>query len=301
MSSPSAEVRSFAVTIPAGTPLPATFTEDIFFPARVVNGVHWKVPPGAMGLMGWRLTMSGGNAVIPTGGGWIIADGESDTWLLYDQPDSGFWELTGYNSDIYDHTVYVDFLLGLVGENVSSPVLISVPPGAVTVPAAGQGITVPVFSVPPSTTPPPASVPPVSTPAPYSVPVFSAPPPVSVPAPVSVPVISVPVFSVPPPVSIPVISVPVISVPPPVSIPVVTVAQPVFTTTPPPPPVLVTIPVTYGKSANDALAMIRAAGFTATTSPLRNSAYTYISHGSSPEGGHQAPAGSHVVVNVIRT
>lgn len=298
MSTPAVEVRSFAVTIPAGTPVTAPYTQDIFFPARIVTGIHWKVPPGPSALMGWRLTMSGGNAVIPTGGGWIIADDEDATWPLADQPDSGAWELTGYNTDIYQHTVYVDFFLDLVGQAVSSPQLISIPAstgGAPVTTPAGITAPPPVSAV---STAAPVSVPAFSVPVPVSVPVFSVPPPVSVPAPVSVPVISVPVFSVPPPVSIPRISVPPVSVPPPVSIPVITAVQPVFITTPAPAAQLVVIPVTFGKSANDALAMIRAAGFTATTNPLRNPADTYTSIGSSPEGGHTAPRGSHVVLNV---
>lgn len=107
------EIRSFKVTIPAGTAAAAPVTTDVSFPPRVVSAVHWKVPPGPSGLMGWRLTMSGGNAVIPTGGGWVITDNDSDTWPLAGQPDSGAWEITGYNTDIYDHSVYVDFLLEL--------------------------------------------------------------------------------------------------------------------------------------------------------------------------------------------
>lgn len=65
--------------------------------------------------MGWRLSMSGGVAVIPTGGGWIITDSDSDTWNLTSQPDSGAWEVTGYNTDLYDHSVYLDFGLVMPG------------------------------------------------------------------------------------------------------------------------------------------------------------------------------------------
>ena len=85
MSTPAVEIRSFAVTIPTGTTQSAPYTQDIFFPARIVTGVHWKVPRGPSGLMGWQLTMSGGNAVIPAGGGWIITDDDSDTWPLTGQ------------------------------------------------------------------------------------------------------------------------------------------------------------------------------------------------------------------------
>lgn len=109
----AAEIRASAVTIPAGTPQAAPVTVDVSFPPRLVQAVHWQVPPGPSGLMGWRLTMSGGVPVIPYGGGWIIADDRSDTWPVTGMPDSGAWEVTGYNTDIYDHTVYLEFLLAL--------------------------------------------------------------------------------------------------------------------------------------------------------------------------------------------
>lgn len=117
MTTPAAgavEIRTFQVTIPAGTAQSAPQTTDVPFPSRIVQAVTWKVPPGPSGLMGWRLTMSGGNAVLPTGGGWVVADDQTDTWPLADQPDSGAWEVTGYNTDVYDHTVYLTFLLATV-------------------------------------------------------------------------------------------------------------------------------------------------------------------------------------------
>jgi hypothetical protein len=60
----------------------------------------------------------------------------------------------------------------------------------------------------------------------------------------------------------------------------------------------VTVPVTFGMSASAALAAVRKAGFTATTSPLRNPKNTYISTGSKPEGGTKASKGSKVVIGV---
>lgn len=119
------------MTIPAGTPLLSPVTSDVSFPTRVVTGVHWKVPPGPSGLMGWRLSMSGGIAVIPTGGGWVVTDDDSDTWPLTGQPDSGGWQLTGYNTDVYDHAVYLDFLLDLVPAAAAPAV------AAAAVPVAG--------------------------------------------------------------------------------------------------------------------------------------------------------------------
>lgn len=114
MTTPAVEVRSFAVTIPAGTPVASPATTEINFPPRTVVAVDWQVPPGPSGLMGWRLAMSEGTAVLPTGGGWIIADNVEKTWSVQGQPNSGAWELTGYNTDIYPHTVYLNFLLDVV-------------------------------------------------------------------------------------------------------------------------------------------------------------------------------------------
>jgi len=264
VSTPAVEIRSFAVTIPSGTLESAPYTEDIFFPARIVTGVHWKVPRGPSGLMGWRLTMSGGNAVIPAGGGWIITDDDSDTWPLTGQPDSGAWELTGYNLGSYDHTVYLTFLLDLVGQTITNPALVTVASGVVTTPVSTL-VSVPYSSAAPYSTTVlySASVPavsvPYSIPGPVSVPAVSIPAPVSVPAPVTVPVVSVPPpvsvppVPVPPPVSVPPVSVPPVSVPPPI-----TAIQPSFTD--------VVVPNVVGMRRIDAGPVIRQAGLTVSFS-----------------------------------
>ncbi len=112
---PAREARVFQVTIPAGTPLAAPVTIGVSFPPMTVQAVRWRIPPGPSGLMGWRLTMAGGQVLPANSGAWIIADNDADTWELYGQPDSGAWRVTGYNTDIYDHTVYLTFLLDMAG------------------------------------------------------------------------------------------------------------------------------------------------------------------------------------------
>lgn len=143
MTTPVAEIRSFTVTIPAGTALDAPVTSLITFPPRLVEGVHWKVPPGPSGLMGWRLTMSGGQPVLPAGGGWIIADDESAQWALTDQPDSGDWEVTGYNTDIYDHSVYLDLLLNPIP--VAAPVTTLLSSASLSAPASSSALAIPAL------------------------------------------------------------------------------------------------------------------------------------------------------------
>lgn len=105
------EIRRFALTIPAGTPITAPVTLPVVFPPRTVVQIDWEVPPGPSGLMGWSLTV-GGQSVIPrNAGAFIVTDGRKDSWPLENFPDQGQWQLTGYNTDIYPHTVYLDFLL----------------------------------------------------------------------------------------------------------------------------------------------------------------------------------------------
>lgn len=136
------EIRTRTVTIPAGTPITAPVTTDISFPPRIVTAIYWKVPPGPSGLMGWALTIAG-NPVIPRDGGtYIIADGESDTWQLEDYPDQGIWQVTGYNTDIYPHSIYLTFLLDQLTQGLALPQ--QIPNSALSSAApAASGLAVP--------------------------------------------------------------------------------------------------------------------------------------------------------------
>lgn len=97
--------------------------------------------------MGWALT-SAGTPVIPIqAGAYIVTDNQSATWQLEGYLDSGNWQVTAYNTGLYDHTVYLTFLLDLPGM-VAPPAL---PPTGSGVGVIGTGGTV---------TPPPASGPP---------------------------------------------------------------------------------------------------------------------------------------------
>lgn len=61
--------------------------------------------------MGWALTIAGAPVIPRNAGAFIITDGRTQSWPLEDFPDQGQWQVTGYNTDIYDHAVYLDFLL----------------------------------------------------------------------------------------------------------------------------------------------------------------------------------------------
>lgn len=131
------EWREFAVTIPAGTLKSAPLVTDVSFPARTVLSVSWRVPPGPSGLMGWALT-SAGTPVIPIQPDtYIVTDDQAGTWPLAGFLDSGNWQVTAYNTGLYDHVVYLTFEL-----DVSAAAVIPVlPPPSSGVGVVGSGGT----------------------------------------------------------------------------------------------------------------------------------------------------------------
>jgi hypothetical protein len=108
------EVWDFAVTIPAGTPITAPVTVATAFPPRTVTEIHWRVPRGSLGVMGWRITSAKAQIIPRQAGGWMIHDGQSGVWPLENMPDSGAWEVTGYNTGTQPHTVYVTYLARVI-------------------------------------------------------------------------------------------------------------------------------------------------------------------------------------------
>lgn len=109
------EVRNFAVTIPAATLVSSPYLADLTMPARIVQAVRVRVPPGPAGLVGWALGAAG-ERVLPWGADeWIVADDEVIEWPLEGQIESGAWQLQGYNLGVYDHTIYVTFLTDPLG------------------------------------------------------------------------------------------------------------------------------------------------------------------------------------------
>jgi hypothetical protein len=104
------DVYHFTVTIPTGSTAAAPAKVEIPLPVRVVDRIDWKVPPGPMGTMSFLISM-GGVPVLPSHGqfAYVTTDGKDGFWELEDYPDSGGWEVTGYNTGGYSHTVLLTF------------------------------------------------------------------------------------------------------------------------------------------------------------------------------------------------
>lgn len=109
-------VTSVIATIPAGTHFPSTATIDMTIPEGYVQSIRWRVPPGPRGNMGWYLAMGGVQVLPAATGNVIVADNEYDEWQLDDLPDSGSWQLIGYNNGVYDHSVYLEFITNPIAQ-----------------------------------------------------------------------------------------------------------------------------------------------------------------------------------------
>lgn len=110
----AAEIQHFTATVPAGTPKLTPVTVAIAMPPRIVLSVDWRVPAGPMGVFGWYLAMGGVPVQPQPGGTFVVAHDEHGSWNLAGQPDSGAWQVIGYNTGTNPHSVYLAFHVDLI-------------------------------------------------------------------------------------------------------------------------------------------------------------------------------------------
>lgn len=108
------EIRSFAVTIPAGTAIAAPLLTNLAMPTRVVDEIDIVIPPGPNGLVGFAIAAAGVSVIPYNANAWIIGSGESIRWPLAIPITSGAWQFKGYNTGVFDHTIQIRFLLSQV-------------------------------------------------------------------------------------------------------------------------------------------------------------------------------------------
>lgn len=98
------------LTIPAGTQPNAPVTSTVPLPLGTIVKVTLVVPPGPAGNTGWALLLSGTRIIPYAGASWIVADDYSDTWELDQDVNPGQVQVAGYNTDVFQHTVYLRIL-----------------------------------------------------------------------------------------------------------------------------------------------------------------------------------------------
>lgn len=104
-------IELFDVTIPAGTAIASPQTTALSFNDGVVEQIEITIPPGPSGLVGFRIGHSAQTIIPKSGNGWIIADDQFIKWPLQGFPTGNKWFFRGYNTDVFDHTIYLRFLV----------------------------------------------------------------------------------------------------------------------------------------------------------------------------------------------
>lgn len=104
-------IAVFEVTVSADTQKSAAVSTDISFAPGPVSEVEIVIPDGHNGSTGFQLAQAG-QAIIPEESGtYIVGNDEVIRWPLDGYNDAGSWQLIAYNTDYYDHTFYLRFLI----------------------------------------------------------------------------------------------------------------------------------------------------------------------------------------------
>lgn len=108
------EVYAFSVVFPTGTTPAAPTTIPVTIPTRKVVGIEADVPDGWNGVVGFALASDGQQIIPANRGQWIIASGDVLHWTIDDLPETGDFQIIGYNTGVYSHTLYLRILAALV-------------------------------------------------------------------------------------------------------------------------------------------------------------------------------------------
>jgi hypothetical protein len=100
---------SFVVTIPPSTPSSAPLTTNLAVGTDPVVRIRWRVPPGPRGHMSFAIAQSGVFVIPSQLGAYITADNEFDDFTSQDLPETGAWQLIGFNTGTFAHSVYLQF------------------------------------------------------------------------------------------------------------------------------------------------------------------------------------------------
>lgn len=102
-------IEPFEVLTPANTAEASYLVTALPFQDGQVERVEILVPPGPSGLMGFKLAHSGQSVIPLSGSQWNIADNARFDWPLHSFPTGNAWELWTYNTDVFEHTIYIWF------------------------------------------------------------------------------------------------------------------------------------------------------------------------------------------------
>jgi len=104
-------VEAPTLVVPAGTLSTAPVTQLLFTQRAQLMRLEIRVPPGPSGLVGFRFTHSQEQVIPKVAGTWIVTDDEVISWVLDDLSQQPDWRISAYNTDVFDHTLFVRVLL----------------------------------------------------------------------------------------------------------------------------------------------------------------------------------------------
>jgi cellulose synthase/poly-beta-1,6-N-acetylglucosamine synthase-like glycosyltransferase len=116
-------IEPFTVTVPAGTAIAAPQITTLAFDDGVVTRLIITIPPGPSGLLGFAFLHKGGQVIPFTGANWIIGDDRIVDWDLSGMPTASGWQLKAYNTDIFVHSLYIEFLI----DEIPAPLPATIP------------------------------------------------------------------------------------------------------------------------------------------------------------------------------
>lgn len=100
---------AFAPTIPAGTPIANPVTRALLTVDLLVRQIDIQVPPGPRGTVGIQLTTAGLQVWPVVTGTWFVTDNRTFTFIPPEDTPVSQWNLTGYNTGQYPHTIQIVF------------------------------------------------------------------------------------------------------------------------------------------------------------------------------------------------
>lgn len=120
-------IEAKEVTVAAGTLATAPAVTALPFADGVVTRLEIRVPPGPSGLVGFQVRHSGQRVIPYRDNTWIVTDDERLDWTLSEYPTGGAWQVAAYNTDVYDHTLYLRFHVDEIGAGVpAAPAIVPI-------------------------------------------------------------------------------------------------------------------------------------------------------------------------------
>lgn len=104
-------IELFQVTVPAGTAIAAPQVTATSFADGVVTRIIVTIPPGPSGFCGFKFTHLGGPVIPYTGAGYVIGDDRIVDWPVTNMPSASGWQFVAYNTDIFPHTFYIEYMI----------------------------------------------------------------------------------------------------------------------------------------------------------------------------------------------